>query len=249
MAFLPEYSKFAEIFAAEQLEITEKQYEQLEIYARMLVEWNEKMNLTGITDPKGIAVKHFLDSILPFKFINVPRGTIEAETASPKKAIKLIDVGTGAGFPGLPMKIYRPDLELTLLDSLNKRINFLSAVCDEAKIKAECVHARAEEGGRSPLFREKFDIAVARAVAAMPVLTEYCLPYVKVGGIFAALKGPNENYKDGENAVKTLGGEISEIKEYTLPNGDKRTLIVVEKVKSTPSKYPRNGGQIAKKAL
>ena len=237
MPFLPEYSKFAELFFAEKLEITSEQYSQLETYARLLVEWNEKMNLTGITDPEGIAVKHFLDSILPLNFFAVPENA------------KLVDVGTGAGFPGLPMKIYRPDIKLTLLDSLNKRINFLSAVCDEAEIKAKCVHARAEEGGRNSEFREKYDVAVARAVAAMPVLTEYCLPYVRVGGVFAALKGPNENYKDGESAVKTLGGEISEVKEYALPNGDKRTLIVVSKVKATPDKYPRNGGQIAKKAL
>ncbi len=237
MAFLPEYSKFSELFTAEKLEIFTEQYSALEAYARLLVEWNEKMNLTGITDPEGIAVKHYLDSILPLSFINVPRGT------------NLIDVGTGAGFPGLPMKIYRPDIELTLLDSLNKRINFLNAVCGEAGIDAKCVHARAEEGGRNPEFREKYGVAVARAVASMPVLSEYCLPYVKVGGIFAALKGPNENYKEGLNAIKTLGGELAEVKEYALPNGDKRTLIVVKKVKSTPPKYPRNGGQISKKVL
>ncbi len=237
MSFLPEYNAFTEMFSAEKLEITPEKYAQLETYARLLVEWNEKMNLTGITDPEGIAVKHYLDSILPLNFINVPRGT------------KLIDVGTGAGFPGLPMKIYRPDVKLTLLDSLNKRINFLSAVCDEAGIEAKCVHARAEEGGRNPEFREKYDVAVARAVAAMPVLAEYCLPYVKVGGFFAALKGPNENYEEGKNAVITLGGEISDVKEYALPNGDKRTLIVVHKINTTPPKYPRNGGQIAKKPL
>ncbi len=237
MPFLPDYDKFAELFAKESLEISTEQYKQLEIYARLLVEWNEKMNLTGITDPDGIAEKHYLDSILPLKFFALPENA------------KLIDVGTGAGFPGLPMKIYRQDVKLTLLDSLNKRINFLSAVCEEAEIKAKCVHARAEEGGRNPEFREKYDVAVARAVAAMPVLTEYCLPYVKVGGVFAALKGPNENYKEGKNAVITLGGEIADVKEYALPSGDKRTLIVVQKVKATPSKYPRNGGQIAKKVL
>lgn len=237
MSFLPDYSEISAVFASEKLEITSEQYEKLETYARLLVEWNEKMNLTGITDPMGIAVKHYLDSILPMNFINVPRGTF------------LIDVGTGAGFPGLPMKIYRPDINLTLLDSLNKRINFLSAVCNEAGIDAKCVHARAEEGGRNPEYREKYDIAVARAVAAMPALTEYCLPYVKVGGIFAAMKGPNENYREGINAVKTLGGEISDVKEYELPNGDKRTLIVVQKIKACGEKYPRNGGQIAKKPL
>lgn len=237
MAFLPEYGRFAEIFAENGFEISEKQYETYSEYARLLVEWNEKMNLTGITDPDGIAVKHFLDSVLPMKLTDIPQNAA------------LIDVGTGAGFPGLPMKIYREDIALTLLDSLNKRINFLSAVCDEAKIEAKCVHARAEEGGRDPLYREKYDVAVARAVAAMPVLTEYCLPYVKVGGIFAALKGPNENYRECEAAVKTLGGELAEVLEYELPGGDKRMLICVRKIKPTEGKYPRNGGQISKKTL
>lgn len=234
---LLKYKELAEIFSAEGIEITAEQYEKLAVYARMLVEWNEKMNLTGITDPRGIALKHFLDSIIPLKMINASEGA------------SLVDVGTGAGFPGLPMKIYRSDLKLTLLDSLNKRVNFLSAVCEETGISAKCVHVRAEEGGRSPNFREKYDIAAARAVAAMPVLAEYCLPYVKAGGIFCALKGPNEDYKAGEKAVKTLGGEISDVKEYSLPDGDRRTLIIIKKVSSTPEKYPRNGGQIAKKPI
>lgn len=234
---LLKYKELAEMFSAEGIEITPEQYEKLAVYARMLVEWNEKMNLTGITDPRGIALKHFLDSIIPLKMMGLP------------KASSLIDVGTGAGFPGLPMKIYHPDLKLTLLDSLNKRVNFLSAVCEETGISAKCVHERAEEGGRKPEFREKYDIAAARAVAAMPVLTEYCLPYVKVGGIFCALKGPNEDHKAGEKAVKTLGGEISDVKEYSLPDGDRRTLIIVKKVAPTPEKYPRNGGQISKKPI
>lgn len=234
---LLEYKELAEIFLAEGLEITAEQYERFGIYARMLVEWNEKMNLTAISDPRGIALKHFLDSVIPLKKIGFPQ---EA---------KLIDVGTGAGFPGLPMKICRPDIKLTLLDSLNKRVNFLSEVCKETGISAECVHERAEEGGRRQEFREKYDIAVARAVAALPVLAEYCLPYVKVGGMFLALKGPNEDYTAGEKAVKTLGGEISEAAEYSLPDGDKRILIVVRKISPVPEKYPRNGGQIAKKPI
>lgn len=234
---LSEYKSFNEIFLSEGFDISEEQYRKLDAYAETLVEWNEKMNLTGITDPEGIAVKHFLDSLLPLRFLDIPKGA------------SLIDVGTGAGFPGLPIKIYRPDIELTLLDSLNKRINFLREACKAAGEKAECVHARAEEGGRSPNLRERYDIAIARAVAAMPVLAEYCLPFVKVGGTFAALKGPNENYKDGENAVKFLGGQIADIKEYALPNGDKRVLVIVKKVSATAEKYPRNGGQIAKKPL
>lgn len=234
---LLEYSELAGIFLAEGLELTAEHYERLGIYARMLVEWNEKMNLTAITDPRGISLKHFLDSIIPLKKVSVP-----AEA-------KLIDVGTGAGFPGIPMKIYRPDIELTLLDSLNKRVNFLSEVCREAGISAECVHGRAEEFGRKPEYREKYDIAVARAVAAMPILAEYCLPYVKTGGKFLAMKGPNEDYKAGEKAVKALGGEISDVMEYSLPDGDKRMLIAVRKISAVPEKYPRNSGQISKKTI
>ena len=234
---LLEYNELSEIFSCEGIEITAEMYEKLEIYASMLVEWNEKMNLTGITDPRGIALKHFLDSIIPLKKFTVPQGAC------------LIDVGTGAGFPGLPMKIYRSDIKLTLLDSLNKRVNFLSEVCRETEITANCIHERAEEGGRKPEYRENFDIAAARAVAAMPVLSEYCMPYVKVGGVFCALKGPNEDYKAGEKAIKTLGGEISQVEEYTLPDGDRRTLIVIGKISSTPEKYPRNGGQISKKPI
>lgn len=234
---LLEYSELAGIFSAEGLELTEEQYENFRTYARMLVEWNEKMNLTAITDPRGIGLKHFLDSVIPLKKIELPQG------------VSLVDVGTGAGFPGLPMKIYRPDIKLTLLDSLNKRVNFLSAVCGEIGISAECVHQRAEEGGRRQEFRGKFDFAAARAVAAMPVLAEYCLPYVKTGGMFLALKGPSEDYKAGEKAVKALGGEISEVVEYSLPDGDKRILIAVRKISSTPEKYPRNSGQISKKPI
>lgn len=237
MAILPDYKIFAKVFSAEGFNVSEEQYAQFYEYARTLVEWNEKMNLTGITDSDGITVKHFLDSILPLKFLDLPEGS------------RVIDVGTGAGFPGVPIKIYRPDIKLTLLDSLNKRVNFLSAACGAAKIEAECVHGRAEESGHDLHFREKFDVAFARAVAAMPVLAEYCLPYVKIGGVFAAMKGPNENYRDGENAVKLLGGEIADVKEYKLPNDDKRVLIIVKKLSSTAEKYPRNGGQISKKPL
>lgn len=237
MSVLLEFEKLAELFSAEGFEITEKQYAQLSSYASALVEWNEKMNLTGITDPEGIAVKHFLDSILPLKFLDIPKGE------------RVIDVGTGAGFPGVPIKIYRPDLKLTLLDSLNKRVNFLSAACGEANVEAKFVHARAEEGGRDSAYREKFGAAFARAVAAMPVLAEYCLPFVRVGGVFVAMKGPGENYREGENAVKLLGGEIADVKEYVLPNGDRRVLITVRKIKPTAERYPRNGGQIFKKPL
>lgn len=234
---ITEYPEFAELFNAESLAVSEEQYGQFKKYAELLVEWNKKMNLTAITDKHGIAVKHFLDSVLPLKFMDIPDGA------------SLIDVGTGAGFPGLPLKIMRSDIKLTLLDSLNKRVNFLSEVCKALELDVPCIHARAEEFGRNENYREQYDFSVARAVAPMPVLTEYCLPYVKVGGTFAALKGRNENYKDCENAVKILGGEIADVTEYALPDGDGRKLICVRKIKETPPKYPRNSGQISKKSL
>lgn len=234
---ITEYPEFAALFEKEMLSVSTEQYDKFKLYAELLVEWNKKINLTAITDSHGIAVKHFLDSVLPLKFLDVPDGAA------------LIDVGTGAGFPGVPLKIMRADIKLTLLDSLNKRVNFLSEVCKAAALAAECIHARAEEGSRKAEYREKFDISTARAVAAMPTLSEYCLPYVKVGGIFAALKGPKENYRECESAVKILGGEISDVTEYSLPDGDGRTLICVRKIKETPDKYPRNSGQIAKKPL
>lgn len=234
---LIEYNEFSRIFSEYGFEISEEQYGKFSEYAGMLVEWNKKINLTGITDPRGIAVKHFLDSVLPLKRLEIPRNA------------SLIDVGTGAGFPGIPIKICRSDIKLTLLDSLNKRVNFFSEVCGQIGVPAECVHARAEEGGRNEKLRERFDFAAARAVAALPVLTEYCLPYVKVGGIFAALKGPNEDRKAGERAAKMLGGEVSEIFEYALPDGDRRKVICIRKINPTEKKYPRNSGQISKKPI
>lgn len=231
------YNIMSEIFGEYGLELTEKHYADFDLYASLLVEWNEKINLTAITDPKGITIKHFLDSVLIFKYTEI---NIDS---------RFIDVGTGAGFPGIPMKIYKNDLECTLLDSLNKRVSFLQDVSEKLNLPMNCVHSRAEDGGKSPLLRGSFDVAVARAVAALPVLCEYCMPYVKIGGKFIAMKGPNENYKDAYTAYKTLGGEIEDVKEYFLPSGDKRQIIVIGKVKDTPHKYPRNSAQIAKKHL
>ena len=230
-------TKLREIFAKENLTLSDIQIENFKTYAEMLVEWNEKINLTAITDDEGIAEKHFLDSVLPLTKLDVPRGT------------SLIDVGTGAGFPAIPMKIFREDIEITLLDSLNKRINFLSEVSDKLGLLADCIHSRAEDGGKNPELREKFDIATARAVAPLPVLCEYCLPFVKVGGKFLALKGPNENAEDAEKAIEILGGKICSTWNYSLPSGDNRRLIVIEKVKETPKKYPRDAGKIKKSPL
>lgn len=223
--------------------ITDEQFAKFDKYAQLLCEWNEKINLTAITEPDEIALKHFYDSVYPMTI------------CPPKNGATIIDVGTGAGFPSVPLAIMRGDVKLTLLDSLNKRINFLKTVCEELKIEAECIHARAEEAGKakkegSP-YREKFDCATARAVANLSELCEYCLPFIKVGGSFYALKGKNglDELKEAENAIKLLGGEVDLCQKYALPNGDERTLIVIKKAKNTPNKFPRNAGKIKKEKL
>ncbi len=231
------YDKTAELFGKYGLELTEKQYADFSLYIELLLDWNKKINLTAITDPEGITVKHLLDSLLVFRYADID------ETSS------VIDVGTGAGFPGIPMKIYRNSLDCTLLDSLNKRVNFLKEASERLELPINCIHSRAEDGGRNPMLREKFDIAVARAVAALPVLCEYCLPYVKIGGQFISMKGPGEDYKAAYTAYKTLGGEIEKAEEYELPGGEKRKLVIIRKIKETPAKYPRNSAQISKKNL
>ena len=216
----------------------EGDYGKFSVYCGMLQDWNRRMNLTAITDDRGVAEKHFLDSLLPLTLWELPRGAA------------LIDVGTGAGFPGVPMKLLRPDLRLTLLDSLQKRLNFLSALCGELGVQAELVHARAEDAGRDPGRRERYDIATSRAVAGMGVLAEYCLPLLRVGGVLLAMKGSGgrEEAQEGEEAIALCGGRLREVKEYTLPGGDRRTLLVVEKERPTPKKYPRRAGQIKKAA-
>ena len=236
------FARVAEPFG---VEVTPELTERLGIYARLLVEWNEKMNLTAITDPKGIAVKHFADSLT-------------AARQMPDGAFSLIDVGTGAGFPGVPLALYRPDCRLTLLDSLNKRLVFLDTVCREVGLDATLIHARAEEGGRNPDLREKYDVACARAVANLPVLSEYCLPFVKVGGRFIALKGPDADRERAEAArgIGVLGGKIADVTALTLPAHPvegvepmERRLVRVDKVRSTPATYPRHGSKISKKPL
>ncbi len=231
------YNETEEMFKSFGLILNEEIYEKFDSYAELLISWNEKINLTAITDPLGITEKHFLDSLAVFKDDIIPQNS------------SVIDVGTGAGFPGIPMKIYRNDLKVTLLDSLNKRINFLTEVSNELSLGMNCIHSRAEDGAKKTDLREQFDIATARAVAPLPILCEYCLPYVKIGGKFVALKGPNEDAKNSFTAYRTLGAEISDVKEYELPCGDKRQIIVYNKIKETPKKYPRNPSQIDKKPL
>ena len=215
--------------------------EKLDQYAEILVDWNQRMNLTAITDPSGIVVKHFVDSLLLLKAIELPQGA------------SLIDVGTGAGFPGLPWKIVREDISLTLLDSLQKRINFLHEVCEKTGIDASLVHARAEDAGQNKAMRERFDIACARAVARLSVLCEYCLPFVRVGGVFAALKGPSasEEVNSALAAVEKLGGKLEKCVEYELPAAqvEGRTLVLIRKIKPTPPIYPRSKAKMDKSPL
>lgn len=220
--------------------LTENQYEQFQKYFELLAEWNEKMNLTAITDESGVALKHFADSLSLLNFVDIPQNST------------LADVGTGAGFPGVVLKIARPDIKLTLIDSLNKRLVFLNEVCSQLGIDAELIHSRAEDGARDEKLRESFDFAVSRAVARMNVLSEYCLPYVKVGGAFCAMKGAqaNEEFKESLNAINTLGGKLENKYFFELPeNGGERAIAVVRKVRNTPQKYPRQSGKIKAKAL
>lgn len=217
-----------------------KTSEELEKYKELLLEWNEKINITRITEEDEVYVKHFLDSLSLFK-----TKYLEGEKS-------LIDIGTGGGFPGLAVKIYNKNLDVTLLDSLNKRLIFLDEVIKELKLdKVSTIHGRAEELGRNSEFREKYDIATSRAVANLSTLLEYDLPFVKVGGYFISMKGPEyvEEVKNAKNALKTLGGQIEEIVEIKLPMDITHYLIVIKKVKETPSKYPRGGGKPKNKPL
>ena len=212
---LPEFEFCRKAFEENGLLLTAEVYEKLDIYAEMLVETNKVMNLTAITEPEEVLIKHFIDSIAITRFAKVEDG------------MKVIDVGTGAGFPLLPVKIYIPGLKITLLDGLNKRIKFLTDVCEKTGIEAECIHERAELLAKKEEYREKYDIATARAVSAMPELSEYCLPFVKKGGIFCAMKGPSEDISTAGNALKLLGGKIEKDEHYEI-NGEQRRLVVVK---------------------
>ena len=217
--------------------LDETAVKRLEKYADLLVEWNGKINLTAIVDPEGIAVKHFLDCLMIFKYIDIPKGA------------SVIDIGTGAGFPGVVIKIARPDIKLTLMDSLQKRINFLDTLCSKLGLEVTTVHSRAED--ITPKQREGYDFAVARAVANMRVLTEYCLPYVKVGGSFVAMKGSTaaEEVKEANKAIAALGGKLEAEDLFELLEFGGRGIINVKKISQTPTKYPRNSGKISKQPL
>ncbi|PRR81396.1 16S rRNA (guanine(527)-N(7))-methyltransferase RsmG [Clostridium vincentii] len=223
------------------MDLTDKQYEQFIKYMRLVQEWNQKINLTTITEDEEFIKKHFIDSIKAFKSNEL------------KEAKTLIDVGTGAGFPGLPIAIMNKNIQVTLLDSLNKKINFLDLVVKELDLKnVKTIHSRAEDGAKDKKFREKFDIAVSRAVANMAVLSEFCLPYVKLNGSFIALKGPavEDELKDCKNALGVLGGKLKEVIKIDIEDTDlKHNIVVVNKIKECPLSYPRKAGSITKKPL
>ena len=225
---------------ANQLGVTlsQQQLDQFDRYAQLLVEWNEKINLTAIVDPREIVIKHFADSISFLKAVSVPEGS------------SLIDIGTGAGFPSTPLAIVRPDLKVTQLDSLNKRVLFLQEVSDQLGLGIQTIHQREEDGGRDTVLREKFDFATARAVANMQTLSEYCLPYVKPGGYFVAMKGYEieEELEQAKKAIRTLGGKTEAVEKFQLEDNS-RAIIVVKKISQTPPKYPRNAGKIKKSPL
>lgn len=215
-----------------QINFSDIEMDQMVRFGALLVEWNQKMNLTGITDPEGVALKHMLDSAVGASLL--PQGA------------KVIDVGTGAGFPGVVLKIMRPDIEMVLLDSLKKRLTFLEEVVHSLELTGITMcHERAESGGHRKELREQFDVAVARAVAALPLLSEYCLPFVKPKGVFLAWKGPKgrEEVAEGEKAFSALKGKIKEIHEFDFPGADEKRLIIeLVKTGKSDAKYPRKPG-------
>ena len=222
--------------------LDDRALERFDLYARLLCDWNEKINLTAITDPREICVKHFADSLSVLAKVEIPQGA------------KLIDVGTGAGFPGLALKIARPDLRVTLLDSTKKKLMALEDISQTLELEVELLHKRAEEAGQSSACREQFDVATARAVANLAVLSEYCLPFVRTGGFFIAYKTEDaaEEIGAAKGAIAKLGGRILRI-ENASPNSDSRssghTLVVVEKIAATPKEYPRKAGTPGKDPL
>ncbi len=225
-------SESKELFKKINIEITDEQFNKFSLYENLLLEWNERINLTAITEDKEIWIKHFIDSCVINQYI--------------KDSSKVIDVGTGAGFPGIPIKIINDSVELTLLDSLNKRISFLTTICNSLDLKnVYAIHGRAEDYANIIKYRETFDVATARAVSNLATLSEYCIPFVKAGGYFIAMKSGNidDEIKEAQNSISILGGEVEDVIKYDLLDlGISRSIVLIKKVKKTPSKYPRKAG-------
>ncbi|HFZ7490294.1 TPA: 16S rRNA (guanine(527)-N(7))-methyltransferase RsmG [Streptococcus agalactiae] len=232
---------FYQVLIEHGITLTDKQKKQFETYFRLLVEWNEKINLTAITDKEEVYLKHFYDSIAP-----ILQGYID------NSPLSILDIGAGAGFPSIPMKILYPEIDITIIDSLNKRINFLNILANELELSGvHFFHGRAEDFGQDKVFRAKFDIVTARAVARMQVLAELTIPFLKVNGRLIALKAAaaEEELISAEKALKTLFSQVTVNKNYKLPNGDDRNITIVNKKKETPNKYPRKAGTPNKKPL
>lgn len=233
--------EFAAALLEQGIELSARQLEQFDLYFRLLVEWNEKMNLTAITEERQVYVKHFYDSITPAFYF-------------PFDQVKtVVDIGGGAGFPSIPLKICFPHLHMTIIDSLNKRMGFLQHVASELGLEhVHPVHGRAEDRGQEPRFRESFQLVVARAVARLNLLSEYCLPFAEVGGHFIALKGADISFElnESKKAIKTLGGKTRKVETLELmEDAGERNIVIVEKVEPTPRTYPRKAGVPAKKPL
>ena len=223
------------------IDLDDGQIEKFILYKELLQEWNQKINITSITEDKEVDIKHFIDSIIPLK------------TKLFEGKLKVIDIGTGGGFPGIPLKIMNENLNMVLLDSTNKKIRFLDEVIEKLKLKdIQAIHGRAEELGRDVDYREKYDIAISRAVASLDTLSEYALPFVNIGGHFISMKGPDveEELNEGKKAIEILGGKIKSVEKIEIPNTDiVHSLIIIEKIKRTPTKYPRGGGKPRKQPL
>ena len=231
--------KFEKYLTILNINLTNEQVLKFYKYMNLLLEWNEKINLTAITNPEEIILKHFVDSLTIGKYIN--------------KGESLVDVGTGAGFPGIPIKIYRDDINVTLVDSLNKRVKVLNIFIEELMLeRIEAIHSRAEEFGRNSKYREKFDVSTSRAVANLATLSEYLIPLIKQQGKSICMKGSEieEELNNSKKAIDVLGGKILKVDEFTLPNSDiKRNIIIIKKQEKTPAKYPRKPGTPAKEPI